>query len=69
MILTWLLVILLMGGVLAWVAGRFDPGLPRWIALGSSLTNFTLLLTFWTANPINPGTAVTTISNEESRCG
>ncbi len=30
-----LIAILLIGGLLSWQAERFDPGLPRWVALGS----------------------------------
>ena len=33
MILVNLILILLVGGVIAWLAERQHPGLPRWIAL------------------------------------
>jgi NADH-quinone oxidoreductase subunit M len=51
MILTWLLVILLVGGVLAWLAERVHRDLPRWIALGSTLTTLVLMTTLWEENP------------------
>ena len=51
MILVWLLLILLVGGVLAWLAERAHRDLPRWIALGSTLTTLVLMTTLWEENP------------------
>lgn len=51
MILVWLIVILMAGGVLAWISGKVNRALPRWIALGSVLAVFGLTLYLWLSNP------------------
>lgn len=51
MILTWLLIVLFAGGVLAWLAERLHPALPRWIALGATLTTLIMMTILWEANP------------------
>ncbi|MCO6496642.1 MAG: NADH-quinone oxidoreductase subunit M [Chitinophagaceae bacterium] len=47
MILITLLLILMGGGVLAWIAGAFDKSLPKWIALFALLTGLSMMVSFW----------------------
>lgn len=47
MILPWLILIPFVGGLLCWIAERFDKTLPRWIALASMLLLFVLSLWLW----------------------
>lgn len=47
MILLWLIVILLAGGVLAWIAGHWSALASRWIALVAVSTDFALGLVVW----------------------
>jgi NADH-quinone oxidoreductase subunit M len=52
MILVWLIVILMVGGVLAWISGKVNRILPRWIALASVGAVFLITLYLWLSNPI-----------------
>lgn len=47
MILAWLIIILLAGGLLSWLAARWSVMLARWIALGSVLANLLLTAGIW----------------------
>ena len=47
MILLWLLVIPLVGGVLAWLAGRVHKAAPRWISLAAMALDLALTLWLW----------------------
>ncbi len=47
MILLWLIVILLVGGALAWAAARWSYLLSRWIALTAVTLDFALTLWLW----------------------
>ncbi len=47
MILLWFILILLIAGVLAWVAARWNRSLARWIALGAVSVDFALGLWLW----------------------
>jgi NADH-quinone oxidoreductase subunit M len=47
MILPWLILILLIGGVLAWAAGRWSTQAPRWIALGAVAIDGAIGLALW----------------------
>src|SRR5688500_2477913 len=47
MILLWFIIILMAGGILAWIAGRWDPKLSKWIALIATVANFLLILNVW----------------------
>lgn len=47
MILFWLIVSLLMGGALAWLAGRWSQTWPRWISLLTLAIHLTALLVIW----------------------
>src|SRR5918992_573239 len=53
MILVWLILVLLLGGVLAWGAERWHRDLPRWIALLALLIDLYLLkiLILWSPHP------------------
>jgi NADH-quinone oxidoreductase subunit M len=47
MILIWLIIILLAGGLLAWLAGRVNDAWPRWISLIALAVDTALVLVFW----------------------
>jgi NADH-quinone oxidoreductase subunit M len=53
MILVWLILVLLLGGILAWGAERWHRNLPRWIALLALLIDLYLLkiLILWSPHP------------------
>ncbi len=55
MILVWLIVILIAGGLLALVAGRLDTRACPWIALVSVVTGLALTISIWAANPGSGG--------------
>jgi NADH-quinone oxidoreductase subunit M len=50
MILLWLIVILLAGGVLAWVVGRWSATASRVVALAATAVGFVLGLSLWIGN-------------------
>ncbi|MBC6989015.1 NADH-quinone oxidoreductase subunit M [Hymenobacter sp. BT491] len=50
MILIWLIVVLMVGGLLAWLSQRWSERLPRWIALAVVLIDFILTLWMWGDN-------------------
>lgn len=58
MILVWLIVILMSGGLLAWIAGKWNAALPRWIALLAILTDLILTLYLWADYPAATPSAV-----------
>lgn len=47
MILVWFILILMAGGVVAWVVGRFNQELPKWIALASAVIDLFLIVALW----------------------
>ncbi|WP_205501839.1 NADH-quinone oxidoreductase subunit M [Rufibacter psychrotolerans] len=51
MMLAWLLILLMAGGILAWVSGRLHAQAPRWIALFVSLACLSITLFLWTQTP------------------
>ena len=51
MILAWLIIILMAGGIIAWVAGRLNADLPRWIALVTTLACFFISVSLWLDSP------------------
>ena len=53
MILVWLIGILLLGGVLAWLAERWSAQLPRWISLLAIGTDLILTAIIWAGSPIH----------------
>jgi NADH-quinone oxidoreductase subunit M len=55
MILLWLILILMGGGLLALLIGRWNKTLPRWIALYTLLAGFLGLVSLWIENypPVN----------------
>lgn len=51
MILVWLIVILMVGGLLAWLSKKIHPVLPRWIALFALLLNLAVVVYIWLTTP------------------
>jgi len=47
MILAWLIILLIGTGLLAWLAGQWNPILPRLVSLAGTLANFGLVLWLW----------------------
>lgn len=47
MILFWLLIVLLAGGVLAYAASHWNPAAARWIAFAATVIDFALILFLW----------------------
>jgi NADH-quinone oxidoreductase subunit M len=47
MILIWLIAILLVAGVLAWFAARWNTNAPRWIALAGAAADFVIGIVLW----------------------
>jgi NADH-quinone oxidoreductase subunit M len=47
MILAWLIAILLVAGLLAWLAARWSAHAPRWIALAATAADFVIGLLLW----------------------
>ncbi|NDK57478.1 NADH-quinone oxidoreductase subunit M [Pontibacter fetidus] len=47
MILVWLIVILMAGGLLAWLSKKLNPELPRWVALAAVLLDLILIVYVW----------------------
>jgi NADH-quinone oxidoreductase subunit M len=47
MILVWLIIIPLAGGILSWAAGKRSNTLPRWIALVSMIVEFIITVDLW----------------------
>jgi len=54
MTLVWLIAIPFVGGVAAWVAGRYREGAARWVALASSAAGLALALETWRRFPVGP---------------
>lgn len=55
MILLWLILIPLAGGVLAWALGRSSPGAPRWAAAGALAVDGALVLALWAQGAARAG--------------
>jgi NADH-quinone oxidoreductase subunit M len=47
MILVWFIIILMAGGILAWISEQWQAGLSRWISLAATLINFILAVMLW----------------------
>jgi NADH-quinone oxidoreductase subunit M len=47
MILVWLIVVPFIGGVLAWIAGRWSRAWPRWIALAGIAADLAMAIAIW----------------------
>jgi NADH-quinone oxidoreductase subunit M len=50
MMLAWLIIILMAGGLLAWISEQWDRSLPRWIALAALTVDLVITATFWIRN-------------------
>jgi NADH-quinone oxidoreductase subunit M len=46
-LLIWLIVILMLGGVIAWISCRFNSNYPKWISLAALSVDFLLTLGIW----------------------
>ncbi len=47
MILAWLIIILMIGGLLAWLAGRWSHSACRWISLVALIIDFIIIISIW----------------------
>lgn len=55
MILVILILLPVVGGILAWVAGRWNTTLPRWIALSTMLIHLVIALVVWATTSFSSG--------------
>ncbi|HEX8837243.1 MAG TPA: NADH-quinone oxidoreductase subunit M, partial [Candidatus Acidoferrum sp.] len=55
MILVWIVVILMVGGVLAWLSARWSSELPRWISLGAIAVDLGLATRIWADSASSAG--------------
>ena len=53
MILAWLIIILMVGGLLAWLAGKWNQLLCRWISLIALIIDFIIIISVWISSPGN----------------
>lgn len=53
MILTWLIIIPLIGGILAWITSRWNTDATRWIALLACLVDIVLSIALWIMHPVS----------------
>ncbi len=51
MMLFWLIAVLLVGGLLAWVAGKANAAAARWISLAALTVDLVLVVLLWTRSP------------------
>src|SRR5690606_36070552 len=51
MILVWFILILMLGGIFAWIAARWSVAAARWISLAAVLINFIIAVSLWLSNP------------------
>jgi NADH-quinone oxidoreductase subunit M len=67
MMLLWLIIIPLIGGLVAWILGNRNSALSRWMSLTALLIDAVLLLSFWSNTPIrldlNRGTWLLEVNN------
>jgi NADH-quinone oxidoreductase subunit M len=52
MILLWLILVPIIGGILAWFVGRWNGLASRYIALASALADFAIALFLWVSLPV-----------------
>ncbi len=55
MILAWLIIIPLIGGLAAWFSNRWNDRIPRWASLSALVVDVVLLVRFWSGHPARPG--------------
>lgn len=51
MILAWMILVLLIGGILCWLVGKWSPNAAKWIALLAALIDFALICNLWIGSP------------------
>lgn len=51
MILVELIILLMLGGVLAWIAGKWSPAASKWIAFGTVVLDLILVIPLWIKSP------------------
>lgn len=61
MILTLVILIPMVGGILAWIAGRWSPVAGRWAALLSAVLNLGICLALWAKFPVSLGAGNTVL--------
>jgi NADH-quinone oxidoreductase subunit M len=47
MILLWFILLLMAGGLIAWIAEQWNPAWPKWIALTATVLDFLLVVVYW----------------------
>ena len=67
MALIGLIVVLLVGGVLAWVAGRWGSAAPRWVAVAALAVDLGWLILLWVQSPGGPGMGAESVWFEQVR--
>lgn len=63
MILLWFIIILMAGGLLAWIAASWSLSLCRWISLLCVLINLLLATAVWISTPLEPVSGSTWITS------
>lgn len=53
MILAWLIIILMAGGLLAWLFDKWNSIACRWISLVTLIIDFIIIISIWISNPAN----------------
>jgi NADH-quinone oxidoreductase subunit M len=67
MALIGLIAVLLLGGVLAWVAQRWGGGAPRWVAVAALAVDLAWLILLWAHAPAGAGTGPESVWFEQVR--
>ena len=63
MMLLWFIIILMAGGVIAWIADKWNHALSRWISLIALSINFLISIIFWIQNDFVDATSSTWLSD------
>lgn len=53
MILAWLIIILMIGGLLAWLVGKWSSYACRWISLITLIIDFIIIISIWISYSAN----------------
>jgi NADH-quinone oxidoreductase subunit M len=68
MILLWFIIILMGGGILAWITAQWSRTLCRWISVAALVTNFFLALKLWLNTPADTSAQSTWITTFIADC-